>query len=124
MVLKTNHSEMMFFGLIYIAMGILSMFLFIGYTVGMPVPEVFSFNENTISLLFISLVNLLSAWGLLYRKKSMWSPTLVFMAIIAVGDLAGLFFTDVFKYVSCALAIICGLYLFSTPAREWYYQIE
>ncbi len=120
MELKTNHSEMMIFGLIYVVVSLLSLFLFIGYTAGIQVPKIFTFNENAISLLFISIVNLASAWGLLYRKKYMWSATMMFMFVIIIGGIMDLFFTDVFKYVSIVLATICALYLFSTPAREWY----
>ena len=120
MELKTNHSEMLIFGLIYIIMGLISLFVFIAYTANMEVPKILSFSENTISLLLIGVVNLASAWGLLYRKKYMWSATMMFMIVIIIGNIMGLFYTDVFKYVSCVLSAICLLYLFSTPARQWY----
>lgn len=118
--LHTNHSEMAVFGLIYIVLGLISVFVFIAYTAGMNVPGFLEFSEQRISLLLIAAVCLLSAWGVLSRKKYMWSATITFMVVCVMGNAVGFFYKGGFFIVMIVLCAICGLYLFSTPAKEWY----
>ena len=118
--LHTNHSEMAVFGLIYIVLGLISAFVFIAYTANISVPGFLEFSEQRFSLLLLALVYLLSAWGVLTRKKYMWSATITFMAVSIIGNIAGFFFKGEFFIVMIVLSAICGLYLFSTPAKEWY----
>jgi len=119
-VLSTDHSEMALFGLIYLILGIVCAFLFIAYTAGIEVPGFLEFSEQRYSLIFMAVVFLASAWGVLSRRRFMWSATLTFMAVCVIGNIAGFFFKGDFKIAVIILCAICGLYLFSTPAKEWY----
>ncbi len=118
--LQTNHSEMALFGLIYIVLGFISLFVFIAYVAGMEIPAFLEFSDQRYSLILIAAVCLASAWGVLARKKYMWSATLTFMVVCIMGNIAGFFFKGDFYIVMCVLCAICALYLFSTPAKEWY----
>ena len=119
--LRTNHSEMAVFGLIYIAFGIICIFLFIAYRTGVEIPSILEYKSSSLGLLIMGAVNLVNAWGVLSRKRFMWSITLTFLIVQFAGCALGFFFVhDSTRVVLCIVFAICGLYLFSTPSREWY----
>ena len=119
--LRTNHSEMAVFGLIYIVFGFICIFLFIAYQTGMEIPSILTYKSSPLGLLIMGVVNLVNAWGVLSRKNFMWSITLTFLIVQFVGCALGFFFIyDATRIALCIVFAICGLYMFSTPAREWY----
>ncbi len=108
-------------GLAYTILGIGSVFVFIAGMAGATVPQFLSYNtENSYSILLIGIVNIAAAVGLLKRISYMWSATLMFMIVIFAGNLLGLFYTDVMKYVFVVFTALAVLYMFTTNARLWY----
>ena len=107
-------------GLIYIAFGIILMFAFISVMIGKGLPDFLEFKSESYNLLLMGLVNIAAAVGLLYRKKSMWSVTMVFLAIIIIGDLMDLFFTGTAKLVVFFIYLAVLLYMMSREVRVWY----
>ena len=108
-------------GLAYTILGIGSVFVFIAGMAGATVPQFLSYNaDNSYSILLIGIVNIAAAVGLLKRISYMWSATLMFMIVIFAGNLLGLFYTDVMKYVFVVFTALAVLYMFTTNARLWY----
>ena len=107
-------------GLFFIAAGIIMVFAFIITLTGNALPEVLEFKSESYSLLLIGLVNVAAALGLLYRAKSMWSITMIFIAVIMVGDLMDLFFTGTTKIVVLILYLAVLLYMMTNEVRVWY----
>ena len=107
-------------GLFFIAAGIIMVFAFIITLTGNALPEVLEFKSESYSLLLIGLVNIAAALGLLYRAKSMWSITMIFIAVIMVGDLMDLFFTGTTKIVVLILYLAVLLYMMTNEVRVWY----
>ena len=107
-------------GLFFIAAGIIMVFAFIITLTGNALPEVLEFKSESYSLLLIGLVNIAAALGLLYRAKSMWSITMIFIAVIMVGDLMDLFFTGTTKIVVLILYLAVLLYMMTNEVRIWY----
>ena len=107
-------------GLFFIAAGIIMVFAFIITLTGNALPEVLEFKSESYSLLLIGLVNIAAALGLLYRAKSMWSITMIFIAVIMVGDLMDLFFTGTTKIVVFILYLAVLLYMMTNEVRVWY----
>ena len=107
-------------GLLYIAFGIIMLFAFIAVITGKGLPDFLEFKSETYNLLLMGLVNIAAAIGLLYRKKSMWSVTMVFLAIIIIGDLMDLFFTGTAKLVVFFIYLAVLLYMMSREVRVWY----
>ncbi len=108
-------------GLAYTILGIGSVFVFIAGMTGATVPQFLSYNaDNSYSILLIGIVNIAAAVGLLKRISYMWSATLMFMIVIFAGNLLGLFYTDVMKYVFIVFTALAVLYMFTTNARLWY----
>ena len=107
-------------GLIYIAFGIILMFAFISVMIGKGLPDFLEFKSESYNLLLMGLVNIAATVGLLYRKKSMWSVTMVFLAIIIIGDLMDLFFTGTAKLAVFFIYLAILLYMMSREVRVWY----
>ena len=107
-------------GLFFIAAGIVMIFAFIITLTGNDLPEILEFKSESYSLLLIGLVNIAAAVGLLYRAKSMWSITMIFVAVIIVGDLMDLFFTGTTKIVIAILYLAVILYMMTNEVRVWY----
>ena len=119
--LRTDHSEMAIFGLIYIVFGIVCIFLFISYQANLQIPSILAYKSNSFGLLVMGIVNLVNAWGVLSRKNQMWSITILFLIVQFAGCAMGVFFIDTtMRIAMCVLFAVCALYMFSTPAREWY----
>ena len=107
-------------GLFFIAIGIVMVFAFIITLTGNDLPEILEFKSESYSILLIGLVNIAAAVGLLYRAKSMWSITMIFVAVIIVGDLMDLFFTGTTKIVVAILYLAVILYMMTNEVRVWY----
>ena len=107
-------------GLFFIAVGIVMVFAFIITITGNDLPEILEFRSESYSILLIGLVNIAAAVGLLYRAKSMWSITMIFVAVIIVGDLMDLFFTGTTKIVVAILYLAVILYMMTNEVRVWY----
>ena len=107
-------------GLFFIAMGIVMVFAFIITLTGNDLPGILEFKSESYSLLLIGLVNIAAAVGLLYRAKSMWSITMIFIAVIMVGDLMDLFFIGTTKIVVFILYLAVLLYMMTNEVRVWY----
>ena len=107
-------------GLFFIAIGIVMVFAFIITITGNDLPEILEFRSESYSILLIGLVNIAAAVGLLYRAKSMWSITMIFVAVIIVGDLMDLFFTGTTKIVVAILYLAVILYMMTNEVRVWY----
>ena len=107
-------------GLFFIAIGIVMVFAFIITITGNDLPEILEFKSESYSILLIGLVNIAAAVGLLYRAKSMWSITMIFVAVIIVGDLMDLFFTGTTKIVIAILYLAVILYMMTNEVRVWY----
>ena len=107
-------------GLIYIAFGIILMFAFISVMIGKGLPDFLEFKSESYNLLLMGLVNIAAAVGLLYRKKGMWSVTMVFLAVIIIGDLMDLFFTGTAKLAVFFIYLAILLYMMSREVRVWY----
>ena len=107
-------------GLFFIAVGIVMVFAFIITITGNDLPEILEFKSESYSILLIGLVNIAAAVGLLYRAKSMWSITMIFVAVIIVGDLMDLFFAGTTKIVVAILYLAVILYMMTNEVRVWY----
>ena len=107
-------------GLFFIVIGIVMVFAFIITITGNDLPEILEFKSESYSILLIGLVNIAAAVGLLYRAKSMWSITMIFVAVIIVGDLMDLFFTGTTKIVIAILYLAVILYMMTNEVRVWY----
>ncbi len=107
-------------GLLYIAFGIIMLFAFIAVITGKGLPDFLEFKSETYNLLLMGLVNIAAAVGLLYRKKGMWSVTMVFLAVIIIGDLMDLFFTGTAKLAVFFIYLAILLYMMSREVRVWY----
>ena len=107
-------------GLFFIAIGIVMVFAFIITITGNDLPEILEFRSESYSILLIGLVNIAASVGLLYRAKSMWSITMIFVAVIIVGDLMDLFFTGTTKIVVAILYLAVILYMMTNEVRVWY----
>ena len=107
-------------GLFFIVAGIIMVFAFMITLTGNDLPAVLEFRSESYSLLLIGLVNVAAAVGLLYRAKSMWSITMIFIAVIMVGDLMDLFFTGTTKIVVFILYLAVLLYMMTNEVRVWY----
>ena len=107
-------------GLFFIVAGIVMMFAFIITLTGNDLPETLEFRSESYSILLIGLVNIAAAVGLLYRSKGMWSVTMIFVAVIMVGDLMDLFFTGTTKIVVFILYLAVILYMMTNEVRVWY----
>ena len=107
-------------GLFFIAIGIVMVFAFIITITGNDLPEILEFRSESYSILLIGLVNIAGAVCLLYRAKSMWSITMIFVAVIIVGDLMDLFFTGTTKIVVAILYLAVILYMMTNEVRVWY----
>ena len=107
-------------GLLFITMGVVMVFAFIITVTGNDLPEILEFKSESYSILLIGLVNIAAAVGLLYRSKGMWSVTMIFVAVIMIGDLMDLFFTGTTKIVVFILYLAVLLYMMTNEVRVWY----
>ena len=107
-------------GLLFITMGVVMVFAFIITVTGNDLPEILEFKSESYSILLIGLVNIAAAVGLLYRSKGMWSVTMIFVAVIMIGDLMDLFFTGTMKIVVFILYLAVLLYMMTNEVRVWY----
>ena len=107
-------------GLFFIIVGILTVFAFIGMNAGMDMPDLLRFRSESYSILMIGLVNIISAIGLVYRAKFMWSVTIVFAVVIILGNVIDVFFTDTAKIAFIIAYVAVVMYLLSKEAKMWY----
>ena len=107
-------------GLFFLTVGVIMIFSFIAAVADMALPGFLVFKGESYNMLFIGLVNLASAAGLLYRVKSMWSITMVFNAVILVGSFMGLFLSDTANIVVIMLYAIITVYYMTGTVRTWY----
>ena len=117
---QTSSVGMAIIGLFFITAGFVMVFAFIIKVTGGDLPEFLEFRAEPYNLLLIGLVNLAGAVGLLYRAKSMWSITMIFIAVIMVGDLMDLFFSGNTKIAVFIIYLAVLLYMMSNDARVWY----
>ena len=117
---QTSSVGMAIIGLFFITAGFVMVFAFIIKVTGGNLPEFLEFRAEPYNLLLIGLVNLAGAVGLLYRAKSMWSITMIFVAVIMVGDLIDLFFTGTTKIVVAIVYLAVLLYMMTNEVRVWY----
>ena len=107
-------------GLFFITAGIIMVFAFIASVTGANLPEFLEFRSESYSMLMMGIVNIAAAIGLLYRHKSMWSITVVFIVIIMAGDLMDIFFTGNMKIAVFIAYLAVVMYLLTKEARVWY----
>ena len=107
-------------GLFFISFGIIMLFAFIIRTAGGQLPDILEFRTESYSILLIGLVNIAAAIGLLYRTKAMWSVTMIFVAVIMIGDLMDIFFTGNTKITVFILYLAVLLYMMTREVRMWY----
>ena len=107
-------------GLFFIIIGIVMVFAFIITLTGNDLPEILEFKSESYSILLIGIVNIAAAVGLLYRSKGMWSVTMIFVAVIMIGDLMDLFFTGNTKIAVFIAYLAVLLYMMTNEVRVWY----
>ena len=107
-------------GLLFIAFGITMLFAFAMKTAGMDLPEPLEFRSEPYNLLLLGIVNIGATVGILHRSKSVWSVTMVFIAVIMIGDLMDIFFTGNTKIVVFILYLAVLMYMMSKECRLWY----
>ena len=107
-------------GLLFIASGIIMLFAFIMDSTGKGVPDVLRIGSGSYNYILLSLVNIGMALGIMYRNKGVWSVTMVFVAVIAIGDLMDIFFSGNTKLAVFILYLAVLLYLFTRECRTWY----
>ena len=107
-------------GLFFIIMGTVAMFTFIATVSGAELPEMLEFESESYNILLIGLVNLGAAFGIFHRSKAVWTFTLIFISVIMIGDIMGLFFTGTTKIVVFIAYLAVVMYLLTKEARVWY----
>ena len=107
-------------GLFFIIIGIVMVFAFIITLTGNDLPEILEFKSESYSILLIGIVNIAAAVGLLYRSKGMWSVTMIFVAVIMIGDLMDLFFSGNTKIAVFIAYLAVLLYMMTNEVRVWY----
>ena len=107
-------------GLFFMSFGIIMLFAFIIKMTGSQLPEILEFRTESYSILLIGLVNIAAAIGLLYRSKGMWSVTMIFVAVIMIGDLMDIFFTGNTKIAVFIIYLAVLMYMMTREVRMWY----
>ena len=107
-------------GLLFIIVGFVMIFAFIINITGNSLPDFLQFKSESYSMLLLGIVNIISAAGIFYRNKGMWSVTIVFAVVIVVGDLMDLFFTGTTKIVVALIYVAVLIYLLTREVRIWY----
>ena len=107
-------------GLFFMSFGIIMLFAFIIKTTGGQLPDILEFRTESYSILLIGLVNVAAAIGLLYRSKGMWSVTMIFVAVIMIGDLMDIFFTGNTKVAVFIIYLAVLMFMMTKEVRIWY----
>ena len=107
-------------GLFFIIAGFVMIFAFLIDVTGNALPDVLEFRSESYSMLLLGIVNIVSAAGIFYRNKAMWSITIMFVLVTVVGDLMDLFFTGTTKVVVAVVYIALFIYLLTGEVRLWY----
>lgn len=108
-------------GLFFIAAGVIFILGFAMDTAaGMNMPGFLETRSESYNLLMMGIVNIAAAIGLLYRVKSMWSFTLVVVAIMIFGNLTDIFFIGSVKIVVFATYALIAMLLMTNEAKLWY----
>ena len=107
-------------GLFFMSFGIIMLFAFIIKMTGGQLPDILEFRTESYSILLIGLVNIAAAIGLLYRSKGMWSVTMIFVAVIMVGDLMDIFFTGNTKIAVFIIYLAALMFMMTREVRIWY----
>ena len=107
-------------GLFFMSFGIVMLFAFLIKVTGGELPAVIEFKSESYSILLIGLVNIAAAICLLYRKKGMWSITMVFIAVIIIGNLMDVFFSGNTKVAVFIIYLAVLLYMMTREVRVWY----
>ena len=77
-------------GLFFIIAGFVMIFAFLIDVTGNALPDILEFRSESYSMLLLGIVNIVSAAGIFYRNKAMWSITIMFVLVTVVGDLMDL----------------------------------
>lgn len=117
---QTRFTGVALMGLLFIIAGFVMIFAFLITVTGNSLPEFLEFKSESYSMLLLGIVNIISAAGIFYRNKGMWSVTIVFTAVIVVGDLMDLFYTGTTKVVVALVYIAIIIYLLTNEVRTWY----
>ena len=107
-------------GLFFILAGFVMIFAFLIDVTGNALPDILEFRSESYSMLLLGIVNIVSAAGIFYRNKAMWSITIMFVLVTVVGDLMDLFFTGTTKVVVAVVYIALFIYLLTGEVRLWY----
>ena len=107
-------------GLLFIIVGFVMIFAFIINITGNSLPDFLQFKSESYSMLLLGIVNIISAAGIFYRNKGMWSVTIVFVVVIVIGDLMDLFFTGTTKIVIALVYVAVLIYMLTREVRLWY----
>ena len=107
-------------GLFFIIAGFVMIFAFLIDVTGNALPDILEFRSESYSMLLLGIVNIVSAAGIFYRNKAMWSITIMFVLVTVVGDLMDLFFTGTTKVVVAVVYIALFIYLLTGEVRLWY----
>ena len=107
-------------GLLFIIVGFVMVFAFIINITGNSLPDFLQFKSESYSMLLLGIVNIISAAGIFYRNKGMWSVTIVFVVVIVIGDLMDLFFTGTTKIVIALVYVAVLIYMLTREVRLWY----
>ena len=107
-------------GLLFIAFGIIMLFAFVMDIAGMEIPEALVIETGSYNYLLLGLVNIGMAFGIMYRNKGVWSVTMVFTAIVAIGSIMGIFFVGNTKIAVFILYVAALIYLMTRECRTWY----
>ena len=107
-------------GLLFIIVGFVMIFAFLITVTGNNLPGFLEFKSESYNMLLLGIVSIVSAAGIFYRNKGMWSVTIVFVVVIVIGDLMDLFFTGTTKIVIALVYVAVLIYMLTREVRLWY----
>ena len=107
-------------GLLFIIVGFVMIFAFLITVTGNNLPGFLEFKSESYSMLLLGIVNIVSAAGIFYRNKGMWSVTMIFVAVIMVGDLMDIFFTGNTKIAVFIIYLAVLMFMMTREVRIWY----